>query len=426
MAKKIKVAIAGVGSRGKDNYAPCVRRYPEDMEIVAAADPRRENLEDMIRDYGVPRERCFASAEELLEQPKLADVLFICTMDSMHAAQAVAAMEKGYDLLLEKPVATTLEDCAAVEREARRLGRTVVVCHVLRYTPFYQCVRNIVKSGRLGELSTVHAFENVGYYHYAHSYVRGNWRSSRETSPMILSKSCHDMDILLWLTGEKCEKVSSFGSLREFRPEKAPAGAGMRCTDGSCACKGACPYDAEKIYLDPVRGGNDGWPANVVVNAPTVEKVEKALREGPYGRCVYHCDNDVVDHQVVNMETESGMTISFTMCAFSNQIYRQIKIMGTWGELEGDMISNKIRVWEFGKEPEIIDIAAMEKDLSGHGGGDFRMVRDLLDLLQGKDTHLDTITSIDRSLESHRVAFAAEYSRTHGGVPVEMDKFPKA
>ncbi len=423
MKKKIKVAIAGAGSRGKDCYAPCALRYPEEMELVAVADPRQENVQEVARLYGVPAENCFASAEELLAQPKLADVLFLCTMDQMHAAQAVAAMRKGYDLLLEKPVAVTLEDCLAVEREAVACGRQVVVCHVLRYTPFYQCVKQIIDSGRLGRLSTVHAFENVGYYHYAHSYVRGNWRNSGTASPMILSKSCHDLDILLWLTGKSCRRVSSFGSLGEFTAQNAPQGASARCLDGKCAVKAGCPYDAEKIYLDSVRGGSADWPANVVVNAPTVDKVTRALREGPYGRCVYHCDNNVVDHQVVNLELDGGVTASFTMCAYSNRIYRQIKVMGTRGELEGDMDTNKIRAWEFGREPEVIDVTKLAEDLSGHGGGDFRMVHDVLALLGGGGADLATLTSISRSLESHFVAFAAERSRLADGRPVEMDAF---
>ena len=423
MTKKIKVAIAGAGSRGKDCYAPCALRYPDDMEIVAVADPRAENVREVAQVYGVPPENCFSSAEELLARPKLADVLFICTMDRMHVPHAVAALRKGYDLLLEKPVAIDLEGCQTVAREAHASGRQVVVCHVQRYTPFYQCVKKIIDSGRLGHISTVHAFENVGYYHYAHSYVRGNWRNTDTASPMILSKSCHDLDILLWLTGKQCRRVSSFGSLREFCSENAPAGAAARCLDGTCAVKAQCPYDAEKIYLAPVRAGDAGWPANVVVNAPTVDSVARALQQGPYGRCVYHCDNNAVDHQVVNLELEDGITVSFTMCAYSNRIYRQIKVMGTRGELEGDMDTNKLRVWEFGKEPEIMDIAAMAEDLSGHGGGDFRMVRDVLDLLQGKGADLDTLTSVDRSLESHRVAFAAEWSRLHGGQVVEMESF---
>ena len=420
---RIKVAIAGAGSRGKDCYAPCARRYPEDMEIVAVADPRRENVEEMAQAYGIPPENCFSSAEEMLAQPKLADVMFICTMDRMHVDHAVAAMRKGYDLLLEKPVAIDMEGCLTVSREAKACGRQVVVCHVLRYTPFYQTVRDIIASGRLGELSTVHAFENIGYYHYAHSYVRGNWRNSNTTSPMILAKSCHDMDILLWLTGKRCKRLSSFGSLREFRKEKAPAGASARCLDGACSVKAQCPYDAEKIYLDPVHSGNLGWPANIVVNAPTADSLTRALEEGPYGRCVYHCDNNVVDHQVVNLEMEDGVTVSLTVWAYSNRIYRQIKVMGTRGELEGDMDSNKLRVWEFGKEPETTDIAALETDLSGHGGGDYRMVRDVLDLLQGKGPDLTTLTSIDRSLESHLAAFAAEYSRLNNGAAVDLDTF---
>lgn len=421
MAKKIKVAIAGAGSRGKDNYAPCALRYPKDMEIVAVADPRKENVEEIACLYGVPREHCFASVEELLEQPKLADILFVCTPDAKHADHAVRAMEQGYDLLLEKPVATTEEDCRRVAQAAKRYGRQVIVCHVLRYTPFYQYIKKVIDSGRLGKLATVHAFENVGYYHYAHSFVRGNWRNSQTASPMILAKSCHDMDLLLWLTGRRCERLTSFGSLMEFREENAPEGSSHYCMDGQCKRKAECPYDAEKIYLDPVRAGDTGWPANVFVNSPTPERVERALADGPYGRCVYHCDNNVVDHQVVNMELEGGVTAGFTMCAYSGPIYRQIRVMGTHGELEGDMDSNRIRVWEFGKEPEFVDIASLAEDLSGHGGGDFLMVHDVLKLLQGEAEKLFTITSIDRSLESHRAAFAAEYSRLHGGAVVEME-----
>lgn len=420
MAEKIKVAIAGAGSRGKDNYAPCALRYPKEMEIVAVADPRRENVEEVARLYGVPQERCFASAEELLEQPKLADILFLCTPDAQHAKQAVRAMERGYDLLLEKPVATTMEDCGRVAQAAKEYGRKVIVCHVLRYTPFYQYIKKVTDSGRLGKLAAVHAFENVGYYHYAHSYVRGNWRNSGMASPMILSKSCHDLDLLLWLTGRHCERLSSFGSLLEFRVENEPEGSAAYCMDGRCRKKAQCPYDAEKIYLDPVRAGNTGWPANVVVGSPTPERVEQALARGPYGRCVYRCDNNVVDHQTVTMELEGGVTAGLTMCAYSGQISRQIRVMGTRGELEGDMESDRIRVWEFGKEPERIDIAELAEDLSGHGGGDFRMVHDVLRLLRGEGEQLFTITSIDRSLESHRAAFAAEYSRLHGGEAVDM------
>ncbi len=422
MVKKIRVAIAGAGSRGKDCYAPCAMKFPEDMEITAVADPRSENVREIARLYGVTPKNCFLSAEEMLEQPKLADAMLICTMDRQHVDHAVRALRKGYDLLLEKPIAVTAKDCLEVARVARECGRQVVVCHVLRYTPFYQLIKSVIDSGRLGKISTVHAFENVGYYHYAHSFVRGNWRNSDMTAPMILAKSCHDMDILLWLTGRRCKKVSSFGSLKEFCAENAPEGSSLYCMDGKCRVKEQCPYDAEKIYLDRVRSGNTGWPTNVFVLSPTEENVTEALKDGPYGRCVYHCDNNVVDHQTVNMELEDGVTVSFTMCAYSNNVYRQIKIMGTRGELEGDMDTNKVRIWEFGKKPEIVDITQMAEELEGHGGGDVRMVKDFLELLQGKAVDLKTLTTIERSTESHMVAFAAEYSRLHGGIPVDIER----
>lgn len=420
--KKIRVAIAGAGSRGKDTYAPCAERYAADMELVAVADPREENRNDVRDRYGLAPENCFASAEEMLSQPKLADVMFICTMDAMHVPHAMAALQKGYDVMLEKPIGTSLEDCVALEREAKRLGRKVVVCHVLRYTPFYQCVKRIMDSGELGRIVSIQTNENVGYYHYAHSFVRGNWRDSGETSPMILAKCCHDLDIFLWLSGKRCKSVTSIGDLTEFKAENAPAGSSMRCLDGKCTCKADCPFDAEKIYLDRVRRGELGWPTNVFVNSPTVENVTEALKTGPYGRCVYHCDNNVVDFQTVSLQLEDGVIATLNMSAYSNQIYRQIKVMGTRGELEGDMISNKLRVWAFGKEPRVVDVNELADDLSGHGGGDVVLVRDVLDLLQGKEVDTNTLTSIDVSVESHVAAFAAEMSRLHGGEPVDLQK----
>lgn len=420
---KVRIAIAGAGSRGKDSYEPCALRYPQDMQIVAVADPCREKVEEMARLYGVPAENCFSSAEAMLQKPRLADMLFVCTGDALHVPHALAAMDKGYDILLEKPIAVDAAGCLKIQEKARETGRRVIVCHVLRYTPFYREIKRQIDSGRLGRISAVHAFENVGYYHYAHSYVRGNWRRADESSPMILSKSCHDLDILLWLTGKRCRRISSFGSLMEFRPERAPAGASTRCLDGHCQVKEGCPYDAEKIYLAPVLRGDCGWPANVVVNEPTADKVEAALRTGPYGRCVYACDNDVVDHQTVMMEMQDEIVVTFTMCAFSNRIHRQIKIMGTAGELEGDMDNHQIRIWNFGKKPEIIDISQIESDLSGHGGGDARMIREVLDLMQGRYADDGSMTTIDRSVESHLLAFAAEASRLDGGRCLSVEDY---
>ena len=298
-----------------------------------------------------------------------------------------------------------------------------MVCHVLRYTPFYGELKRLIDAGTIGDVVSIQAIENVAYWHQAHSFVRGNWRNSNETSPMILQKSCHDMDILLWLAGKHCERVSSFGGLRLFKPECAPEGAAARCLDG-CKVKENCPFDAERFYItDGVLKGKTGWSMDVLALHPTEESIRKALECGPYGRCVYHCDNNVVDHQVVNMELEGGATVSFTMCAFTSRSHREIKIMGTKGDIAANMGDNIIDVGVFGKEHRYIDVNKLASDFSGHAGGDNRMVSELLDLVAGTADGKTALTSIDRSLESHYAALAAEYSRLHGGKSVELADF---
>lgn len=419
----LRIAILGLGDRGLNAYAPCALRFPEKMKIAAVADPVEEKRLEAAKKYGVPQAMCFRTAEELLAQERLADVAFICTQDRQHCGHAVAALEKGYHLLLEKPIAPTLEECARVQRVAQAAHRHVQVGHVLRYTPFYQTVRQIIQSGRLGEVVSIQAIENVGYWHQAHSFVRGNWANSGRSSPMILQKCCHDMDIMLWLAGKKARYVSSYGSLSHFRPEMAPEGAAKRCLDG-CRAKDSCPYDAEKIYLtDRLLKGETGWPVNILNIHPTPENITQALREGPYGLCVYHAGNNVVDHQVVNAELEEGVTLNFTMCAFTSQGGRPLRVMGTRGDLEGDLRTNLIRVGVFGQEPEIIDVAKLAEDFSGHAGGDFRLVEELLDdILAGREPG-SGLTSIERSMESHYLALAAEASRLDHGRSIELEQW---
>ena len=312
---------------------------------------------------------------------------------------------------------------------AQECDRKVIVCHVLRYTPFYTKIKGLIDEGTIGEIVSVNSVENVGYWHQAHSFVRGNWRNSNTTSPMILQKCCHDMDILLWLTGKTCKSVSSFGNTYLFREDKAPEGAAHRCMDG-CKVKDQCPYDAEKIYItDPVTGvqnGNTDWPVNVVALHPTVESVREALQTGPYGRCVYHCDNNVVDHQVVNLNMTDGSTISHTMCAFTAYTAagnRYAKIMGTLGEIIADMGENTIQVNVFGKEPEVIDVRTLATDFSGHGGGDNRMIEEFLDMLINESGPTKSTTSVEQSVESHYCALAAEESRLNGGAVIELDTY---
>lgn len=423
---KIKVAIAGLGNRGKDAYAPTVKLYGDQMEIVAIADIIPEKVAIMAEEYQVPEEMCFSSAEEMLERERLADVMFICTQDRQHVGHAIPALRKGYDLLLEKPISPDLDECREILRVAEEEGRKVVVCHVLRYTPFYTKLKEVLDSGVIGDIVSIQAIENVGYYHQAHSFVRGNWSNSDETSPMILQKCCHDMDILLWLTGKRCRAVSSFGKLGYFKPECAPKGAADRCLDG-CQAKDICPYDAEKIYIKDkklgIEGGNNtGWPVSVLTLHPTTESVRKALEEGPYGRCVFHCGNNVVDHQVVNLDLEDGSTINFTMCGFTSQNTREIKIMGTLGDITANMHDNLINIYPFGKEEQHIDIRDFSTSLNGHGGGDIRIVKEFLDWVERDGEPDGRITSLERSVESHYVALAAERSRQEQGRCVLIDE----
>ncbi|MFR1785347.1 MAG: Gfo/Idh/MocA family protein [Ruthenibacterium lactatiformans] len=248
MDKPVTFAICGLGIRGLEAYAAFQKQHPEEMKITAGADPDPDRRAALQANYGVPAGSCFATGEELLAQPRLADVMIIATQDRQHVAQALAALDKGYHLVLEKPISPLLDECLALQKKAHEANRVVVVCHVLRYTKFYGTLYELLRGGAIGRIESLDAVENVAYWHYAHSYVRGNWRRAEESSPMILAKSCHDMDIIRWLMGVPCESVSSYGSLDWFRAENAPDGSADRCLSG-CACKEGCPYDAEKVYI---------------------------------------------------------------------------------------------------------------------------------------------------------------------------------
>lgn len=417
----LKVVVFGCGMRGQFCYAPFAKQRPDLMQIVAIAEPDDEKRLGMAAEYGLSPEQCYLTAEECMDHGKLADVAFICTQDKQHVSQSVRALELGYDLLLEKPAATNIEDCEAILRAAQKNNRRVAVCHVLRYTMFYQLLKFYIDSGRIGDVMSVNHTEQVGWWHMAHSFVRGNWRNSEESCPMILAKSCHDMDILRWLVGKPCLRVSSFGSLGHFKAECAPEGAAKRCLDG-CKAKAGCQYDAEKIYIYDHYGSSASHysRSGCLTEDRTEEGVYKALREGPYGRCVYHCDNDVVDHQIVNLEFEGGVTASFTMCAFTDKFSRITNIYGTRGSIRADMDTNKIYVTTFDQPTEEIDVLSYTTDMSGHGGGDVRMLEEFLEYLRGERAMSKTLTTLETSIESHRMALLAEESRLNGGKSYEL------
>ncbi len=410
MKAPITFAICGFGDRGS-TYASMQKLFPDKMKVVAVADLNPQKVQKAKELYDIPEENCFSSGEEMLAHEKLADVMVVSTMDRQHVGHAIPALKKGYNIMMEKPISPELEKCREILEVAKNCPGKIIVCHVLRYTAFYNTLKDLISSGRIGDVVSICANENVAYWHQAHSFVRGNWRNSQETSPMILQKSCHDMDIFTWLLGKKCKSVSSFGGTRLFKKECAPEGATAYCL-GGCKVKESCPFDAEKIYITSPKTGrathNDNWITSVLSVENTVESTYEALRTGPYGRCIYHCDNDVVDHQQTNLLMEDGSTISFTMCAFTESCYRYFKAMGTKGEIEADMLSNVIHIREFGKPEEVIDVGKLASDLKGHGGGDSGIVEDFLDMLLNDRDATERTTTLENSMETLFIALAAE------------------
>lgn len=401
----MKLALIGAGARGM-----IYSRYAYHIlgdEIVAVADRHTEKLERARREFGTPQNMLFTDPLALVQGVPEADALIVASMDRDHYAHAMAGLERGWHLLLEKPISPDPLECLKISRKAEEKKLSVTVCHVLRYSPFFIRIRDILSSGRLGKIICIDHTENVGNFHMAHSFVRGNWRNSDLSSPIIMQKSCHDLDILLWLTGKRALKISSAGSLCFFKPENAPAGSTERCLD--CPVAASCRFDARKAYL-PVIGS---WPAEVLTQDQTEEGILKALREGRYGRCVFRCDNNVCDHQTTLIEFEDGITAAFTLSGMTNRMCRTIHIMCENGELWGDDEKGEIRISSFrsnnvsGYEEEVIHIGAVSGD---HSGGDQGLMEDFSAGLHGR-RESESRSSVHRSVESHLMACAAEISR---------------
>lgn len=452
MTSPITAVLIGAGQRGALSYAPYALRHPDQLRFVAVAEPDPQRREQFARRHNLPVDCQFATWEDLLARPQMADAALICTQDWQHTGPALAAMRAGYHVLLEKPMATTPEECRLLVDASERTGRQLHICHLLRYTNHFTRMREIIQSGALGTIIDVAHRENVSYWHMAHSYVRGNWRRKDQSSPMILAKCCHDLDILLWLLDRECVNLASTGSLMHFRPENAPPGAPARCLDG-CPVSQECLYYAPWIYqtltpiwrtvaetasglnaaavrsylwqpelvrglgkiLPPLRPMTEyrGLPVSALAADPTPENVEQALRDGPYGRCVYHCDNDVVDHQVVMMEFDGGVSVTLTMHGHSHVEQRTTRIEGTRAQLVAELGSGgswiEVRDHRSDRHTRINTTAI---DLNGHGGGDFALVEAFIQSLRGQGQAARTTAR--QSLASHLMAFAAEEARLKG------------
>jgi predicted dehydrogenase len=410
----VRLAVVGAGLRGF-TYARLAVRTGR-CRVVAVAEPDPDRRRRFAREFAVPDSAVFAGWTDLARADRCADAVVVATQDRMHADPAVALLGAGYHVLLEKPMAPTEAEAQRIADAAGASDLVFAVCHVMRYTRYTRTVTEIVRSGRIGRLVSVQHLEPVGWWHQAHSFVRGDWRREDESGPMLLTKSCHDLDWLVHVVGAPVARVSSFGGLAHFRPEHRPAGAAARCVE--CAVEPQCPYSAVRLYLgclgDPNR---ERWPLGAVTAEATEEAVLAALRTGPYGRCVYACDNDVVDHQVVNLEFTTGVTASFTMTAFTpTDGHRRTRLFGTHGYLEGDGVTVRLVDFRDGRE-ETIDTGSGPDGsaASGHGGGDGALAEAFVDAVAAGDPTRLSTTAAD-SLASHRVVWAAERARRTGTV----------
>ena len=405
LAKPVTVMVIGAGSRGR-TYARYAEKFPQSMKVVGVADLNPHRRKEMAKKHNIPAENQFAHFNEALSKPKLADAVVIATPDNLHYEPCMKALELGYDVLLEKPVAPTEKECRAILKQAHKYNRIVAVCHVLRYAPYFVALKEVLASGAIGDIVSVQHMEPIQYAHMAHSYVRGNWPLADKTTPIILAKSCHDLDIMRWLIDKPCESIAAEGSLYLFRPENAPKGATERCTDG-CPHEAECPYSAIDIYERRKRHLG-------VFDLPRKDPalIREKLKTTNYGRCVFRCNNDQCDHYVAILKFKDGVTASFTMDAFTPWGGRRTRIMGTKGFIEGDMTTFTFYDFRTGHksvwDQKVSEVA--EYKGSGHGGGDHLLVRDFLRAVSAQDEKLLSST-IDVSIESHVMGFMAEKSR---------------
>lgn len=411
---KVSFIVVGAGCRG-NNYSEYAKKFPDLCEAVAVCELDEIRRNKFGDEYNIPMERRFKDWREIIDMPKLADAALVCTQDAQHKEPAIALADKGYHLMLEKPMAPSPEDCQEIYDAVKRNGVMLAVCHVLRYTRFNKKLKQVIDSGLIGKVHNIQLVEPVGYWHQAHSYVRGNWRNEAESSPMLLAKSCHDLDLLNYFTPAKCTKISSFGTLSYFTRANQPKGAADRCTDCPAEIETGCPYSAVKIYLRDFRKYHNTWPGTVLAHEGTIEAVGQALKDGPYGRCVFACDNDVVDHQVVALEFEDGATATFTMAAFNFMQERQIWVMGDMGTLR--WVEDGIEHCDFlTNKKTTLSLETSDGSLaSGHGGGDFGIMSSFISAVKENDPSKIT-SGPEVSLESHLMVFAAEKARRSGTV----------
>ena len=409
-----KIAILGLGSRGAIYGSEL---FHHNVEITAVCDLDSEKTKKFCNAWNV--KQSYNNSEAFFSTGKLADALVITTQDRDHYQHAMKALQVGYNLLLEKPISPILNECLELEETSKNNGLFIFICHVLRYSKFYRSIKNVIDSGILGEIINIRHQENVGFYHFAHSFVRGNWNNEKRSSPLILAKCCHDMDLLYWLCNSKAKSISSLGSLKYFNKNNAPAGAAARCCD--CQYNNTCVYDSKYLYVGRQKNnvteiGAKGFHAAFTAsNEPEI--ILKELMTNNYGRCVFSSDNDVCDHQTAHILMQNDIKIIFEVSAFTKHCHRIMNIQGTKGELNADDRYHEFTVDIFGDETKII---STKNDDSGHCGGDSGLIKDFIAYLNGNVSEVENLTLISESIESHRMAEAAELSRKNSGLKIDM------
>lgn len=406
VSKPVTAIVIGAGARGSV-YAAYSGEYKRALQIVGVSDLNPVRRQLMAETYGIPAEHQFGDWSEVFKVPRFADAVIIATPDNVHYEPCMKALAAGYDVLLEKPIAQTAKECTDILKQARKYGRIVGVCHVLRYAPYFRALKRVIEEGRVGQILSVQHLEPVRFHHMAHSYVRGNWHSSKETTPIIIAKACHDLDIIRWLLDKPCKKVSAFGSLDFFTKKNEPQGAADRCLD--CSVESTCPFSAKKIYVREHRYLYvfDSLPKN---RAQKDAKITEYLRSTDYGRCVFRCPNDQCDHYICNLEFEDHVTASLQVEALTSYGGRKTRIMGTKADIVGDMQTFTLTDFLTGKKYIWDEDISKLPGYEGHAGGDWGIVKDFVLAVAHHDEKYLSST-IDVSVESHVMGFRAEDAR---------------
>lgn len=398
--KPVTAILIGAGHRGTI-YADYASQNPDELQIVAVADNNPERRKRTARTHKIAADQCYKDWKEVFIKEKFADAVIIATPDQLHTAPCLAALDAGYDVLLEKPIAPTEEECRLILKRAKETDRIVGVCHVLRYSPYFRELKEVIDAGLIGEIISIQHMEPIEYVHMSHSYVRGKWRNSKMAAPIILAKSSHDTDIIRWLVNSPVHDVHCFGNLRWFKNANAPEGSTERCTDG-CKVEDSCAYSALQIYYrDRKRTYVFDLPEDEDEQGPFILE---QLKTSDYGRCVYRMDNDQPDHLTVNMLFENGTTAAFSMEAHVSYEGRKTRIMGSKGDIIGDMESFVLTDFKTRKQ------TSWSLKTDAHGGGDHRLVKDWVQAVYQQNKDLLS-SSIEVSVESHLMAFGAERSR---------------